>query len=54
MIYTCPKCNGNKKIINSNRQNWHKFGEWICCPTCGGRGIIVEPQENIKSPWKRP
>jgi molecular chaperone DnaJ len=38
----CPKCNGNGKIQNVSRNGFGMFVRVTPCPTCGGRGRIID------------
>lgn len=39
---TCPKCKGSGRIQNVNRNNFGMFLRVTPCPTCGGRGQIID------------
>jgi molecular chaperone DnaJ len=39
---TCPKCKGSGKIQNVNRSGFGMFVRVTPCPTCGGRGSIID------------
>jgi len=38
----CPKCKGTGKVQNVNRNAFGMFVRVIPCPTCGGRGKIID------------
>jgi len=39
---TCPRCNGAGKVQSTTRNNFGMFVRVIPCPTCGGRGRIID------------
>lgn len=39
---TCPRCRGAGKIQNVSRRGFATFVQVVPCPTCGGRGRIID------------
>jgi molecular chaperone DnaJ len=39
---TCPRCNGAGKVQSATRNAFGMFVRVIPCPTCGGRGRIID------------
>jgi molecular chaperone DnaJ len=46
---TCTRCNGSGRVQNVNRSAFGTFVRVVPCPTCGGKGRIVDsPCRNCK------
>jgi molecular chaperone DnaJ len=39
---TCPKCKGSGKVQNVSRNGFGMFVRVTSCPTCGGRGNLID------------
>jgi molecular chaperone DnaJ len=39
---TCPRCNGAGRVQSTTRNSFGMFVRVVPCPTCGGRGRIID------------